>query len=198
MDLHDAPLVWLDLEMTGLVAERCVILEIGLVLTGPDLVPLERYEAAIWQPEEALSRMEPVVQRMHTDNGLLSRVRASNVSTREAERAAVAALARHLAPGRGMLAGNSIHTDRRFLEVHMPMLDRYLHYRMVDVSSLRVLTRAWYPGAPERTRTPQAHTAMADLESARAELAWYRELFFKQPAEVPRALPVSKAEDPTR
>ena len=184
MNLLDTPLVWLDLEMTGLSAETCVILEIGLMLTGPDLEPVERYEAVIWQPEEALARMEPVVQRMHTQNGLLSRVRSSTTGLREAERGAVAALARHLPPGRGLLAGNSIHTDRRFLAVHMPMLDRYLHYRMVDVSSLGVLTRAWYPEAPERERAAPQHTAMADLESARAELAHYRRLFFRTQEEV--------------
>jgi oligoribonuclease len=189
MDLHDAPLVWVDLEMTGLDAERCVILELGMVLTGPDLVPLERYEAVIWQPEEALARMEPVVQRMHTDNGLLGRVRASEISVRAAEREAVALLARHLRPGRGVLAGNSIYTDRRFLAVHMPMLDRYLHYRMVDVSSIRVLTKAWFPGAPEQVRTPRDHTAMADLESALAQLAHYRDTFFKRPEDVPRMDP---------
>ena len=184
MDLRDAPLVWLDLEMTGLDPERDAILEIGMVLTGPDLVPRAEYEAVVWQPESVLDRMEPVVREMHTKNGLLPRIRASRVSLRTAELEAVRLLAAHVPPGVGVLAGSSIHTDRRFLERHMPMLDRFLHYRMVDVSSIKVLVRAWYPQAPERPRTPREHTAMADVRASLAELVHYRDIVFRRPEEV--------------
>lgn len=179
-------LVWLDLEMTGLDPDGCVILEAAAILTGADLVPLAEYEAVVWQPEEALARMVPVVREMHTRNGLLERVRASSRSLREVELELVRLIAGRCGPGEGVLAGSSIHTDRRFLVRHMPLLDRFLHYRMVDVSSLSTLTRAWYPSAPERPRTPREHTALADIRASLAELVHARDTFFRPPGDLGR------------
>ena len=171
--------VWLDLEMTGLDPETCAIIEIGVIITGPDLRPLAEMERVIWQPEEVLQRMEPVVKDMHTRNGLLQKVRASNTSLRVAERDVTALVAEHCALGEGVLAGNSIHTDRRFLIRYMPMLERYLHYRMVDVTSLKVLTRAWYPNLVEPHKAPSGHTALADLRASISELQYYRDVLFR-------------------
>jgi oligoribonuclease len=170
--------VWLDLEMTGLDPETCAIIEIGVIITGPDLVPIAEMERVIWQPDEVLARMEPVVRDMHTRNGLTSRVKSSPISLRVAERDVTSLVADHCALGEGILCGNSIHTDRRFLIRYMPMLERYLHYRMVDVTSLKVLTRAWYPDTPEPRKAPSGHTALADLRSSLAELAHYRATYF--------------------
>lgn len=171
--------VWLDLEMTGLDPETCAIIEIGVIITGPDLRPLAEMERVIWQPEEVLLRMEPVVKEMHTRNGLLDKVRASTTSLRVAERDITALISEHCALGEGVLSGNSIHTDRRFLFRYMPMLERYLHYRMVDVTSLKVLVRAWYPNLVEPRRPPSGHTALADLRSSISELQYYRDVIFR-------------------
>jgi oligoribonuclease len=171
--------VWLDLEMTGLDPESCAIIEIGVIITGPDLRPIAEMDRVIWQPEEVLLRMEPVVREMHTRNGLLDKVRASTTSLRVAERDVTALISEHCALGEGVLAGNSIHTDRRFLFRYMPMLERYLHYRMVDVTSLKVLVRAWYPNLVEPRKAPSGHTALADLRSSIAELQYYRDILFR-------------------
>jgi oligoribonuclease len=171
--------VWLDLEMTGLDPDTCAIIEIGVIITGPDLVPVAEIERVIWQPEEVLLRMEPVVREMHTKNGLLGRIRASPVSLRVAEREVTALVAEHCPLGEGILCGNSIHTDRRFLIRHMPLLERFLHYRMVDVTSLKVLARAWYPYVPEPRKGVSGHTALADIRASITELAHYRDTLFR-------------------
>lgn len=182
--MNESRFVWCDLEMTGLEAESCVIIEMGLIVTGPDLKPLVEWERAIWQPEEALARMEPFVREMHTRNGLLARVRSSETSLRSAEKEAIAVVLQHCDVGEGVLAGNSIHMDRTFIVRHLPGLDRILHYRMVDVSSLKLLTRAWYPNAPGRSKVDSSHTVLSDLRASIAELAHYQATFFKSPKDV--------------
>lgn len=176
--------VWCDLEMTGLQPESNVIIEMGLIITGPDLKPIAEYEAAIWQPDEALLQMEPFVRMMHTKNGLLERVKKSEVSLRTAEKEATKLVLTHCDFGEGILAGNSIHMDRAFLVRHMPGFDRVLHYRMIDVSSIKVLTRAWYPKAGGRSKLESSHTVLSDLRASIAELAYYQQTFFKQPKDV--------------
>ena len=176
-------LVWLDLEMTGLEPDTCAILEIGLIITDADLTPLAELAHAVWQPEEVLARMEPFVREMHTHNGLLDRVRASSITVRDAEREALALVSRHCRFREGILAGNSIHVDRRFLLRYMPHLEQYLHYRQVDVSTLKVLTQAWYPMAPHFDKPDKTHTALDDLRQSIQELAHYRRQFFRPPDE---------------
>ena len=183
MDGASPTFVWLDLEMTGLDPDTCVILEVGVILTGPDLVPKAELERVVWQPEEALLRMEPIVREMHTRNGLIDRVRASTFSLRAAEQDVVALVAEHCLLGEGLLAGSSIHTDRRFLVHYMPMLERYLSYRQVDVTSLKLLARAWYPeGGTEPSKGTRAHTALADLRESIADLKHLRDNFWRPPA----------------
>ena len=181
MDERKPTLVWVDLEMTGLDVDRCAIIEIAVVLTGEDLVPIAELERVIWQPEEVLLRMEPHVRAMHTKNGLLDRVRGSSTSLADAESDAVALVAKHCAFREPILAGNSVHTDRRFLARYMPTFERFLHYRQVDVSTLKVLTRAWYPGAAIFDKEGNQHTALADIRESLAELRHYREHFFRKP-----------------
>ncbi len=176
--------IWCDLEMTGLDTATCAIIEMGLIITGPDMKPLAEFERAIWQPEEVLGRMEPFVRTMHTKNGLLDRVRKSDHSVRSVEKEALALISQHVAFNEGVLCGNSIHTDRAFIARYMPALDTYLHYRMIDVSSLKVLTRAWYPKAPGRTKVEASHTVLSDLQASIGELAYYQQTFFKKPSEV--------------
>jgi len=180
MSDHDPTLVWVDLEMTGLDVERCAIIEIAVVVTRKDLEPVAELERVVWQPDEVLDRMEPHVREMHTTNGLLAKVRASRHSLADAENDALALLAAHCKFREGILAGNSIHTDRRFLARYMPAFERFLHYRQIDVSTLKVLTRAWYPGADKFDKEAQDHTALADIRASIAELRHYRNAFFRE------------------
>ncbi len=177
-------LVWCDLEMTGLDTATNSIIEMGLIITDGNLKPVAEWEAAIWQPEESLARMEPFVKDMHTRNGLLERVRKSDISLRVAEREATKLLLQHCDYADGILCGNSIHTDRAFITKYMPGFDRALHYRMVDVSSLKIITRAWYPNAPGRSKVEAAHTVLSDLRASIGELAYYQQTFFKKPSDV--------------
>ncbi|MCS6899300.1 MAG: oligoribonuclease [Myxococcales bacterium] len=167
--------VWLDLEMTGLDPERCGIIELGMILTDAELNPIAQLERVIWQPESVLERMEPFVRAMHTDNRLLEKVRTSRYSTSDVEREALALIATHCGFREGILAGNSIHQDRRFLARHMPLLEGFLHYRQVDVSSLKVLARAWYGPEAEFRKESKSHTALEDIQASLAELRYYRE-----------------------
>ncbi len=181
---HETVLVWCDLEMTGLDPVTNAVIELGVIITGPDLQPRAEYEAAIWQPEDVLARMEPFVRDMHSRNGLLERVRKSDTSLRTAEREVSKLVLQHTEYGEGILAGNSIHTDRTFIARHFPGFDRLLHYRMVDVSSLKILTRSWFPNAPGRSKVDQAHTVLSDLRASLGELAFYRHTFFKDVKDV--------------
>lgn len=181
MATNEPVFVWVDLEMTGLDPERCAIVEMALVITGPDLVPREELERVVWQPDEVLARMEPFVRDMHARSGLLDRIRSSATSVSDAEREALALVARHAELREGVLAGNSIHQDRRFLVKQMPLFEAFLHYRQVDVSSLKVLAGAWYPDVPRFEKGEKTHTALADVRASLAELAYYRERLLRAP-----------------
>jgi oligoribonuclease len=172
-------LVWLDMEMTGLDPEVCVPLQLAVVVTTPDLAEVDAIEFTIWQPEDRLARMEPFVREMHTSNGLLEAVRRSTASTLDAERKVLAMVARWVKPGEGVLAGNSIHQDRRFLAAYFPALNGYLHYRMVDVSTLKELARRWYGPEALLQKSPSQHTALADVRESIRELAHYRKAIMK-------------------
>ena len=175
---NDLKLVWIDLEMTGLNPELDVILEIAVIITGPDLEPIDKYEAVIHHPDSTLLTMGAYVREMHTKNGLLERVRGSKTQLNEATDAAQAMIKKHCAEGEGVMAGNSIHQDRRFLRKYMPELEAWLHYRQVDVSSLKILTKAWYPDLPKFGKEDKDHTALADIRQSIAELKYYRENVF--------------------
>jgi oligoribonuclease len=168
-------LIWMDLEMTGLDPREDTILQAAVIVTELDqLEPLETIELPIWQPESALERMTPFVRTMHEQNGLLERVRKSRTSTLDAERAILELVARWCAPRQGILAGNSIWQDRRFLAAYMPVLEGFLHFRQVDVTSWKVLLRAWQ-GEKLDYKKEKAHTALEDVKASIAELKFYRE-----------------------
>lgn len=175
----DLPILWLDMEMTGLDPERCVPLQIAAVITRSDLEEEASVEVTIWQPEEELARMVPIVRKMHSANGLIERVRASRRDTANAERAVLELVAARAAPGGAVLAGNSIHQDRRFLARYFPALEGYLHYRMVDVSSIKELVRRWYGKDAAYNKGEVPHTALADIRASIAELRYYREHYFR-------------------
>jgi oligoribonuclease len=167
-------LVWMDLEMTGLDPAQEVILQAALIVTNANLEPLERYVVDIWQPEEALAKMVPFVRGMHEKTGLLGRVRASKTELRRAEQEILGRVS-GWCPHQPVLCGNTIHSDRKFIDRYMPALAGYLHYRMVDVSSLKVLTQLWYPTRAYDKPTSAEHDALFDVEQSIAELRHYQE-----------------------
>jgi oligoribonuclease len=165
--------------MTGLDPQLHVILQVALVVTDARLEVLDEVSFDVWQPEEALARMAPVVREMHTRTGLLERVRASMLEVRTVERALLERVSA-LCPYPAVLCGNSICTDRRFIERHMPALDRYLHYRMVDVSSLKVLAERWYGEGAVYVKPPAGeHDARVDIHNSIDELRHYRRSLFR-------------------
>lgn len=174
-------LVWVDLEMTGLDTSRHVIVEIAALVTDANLNIIgEGVDIVVKATEEQLAEMDDYVRTMHTDNGLIDAIRASNLSLSEAEDQVLALIAEHCDPAHpAPLAGNSIATDRAFIRAYMPRLDEALHYRMVDVSSIKELTRRWYPrvyfAQPEKG---MAHRALADIVESIRELDYYRRACF--------------------
>ena len=173
-------LIWIDLEMTGLRPDTDVIIEIATIVTDKELnIVSEGPVMAIHQPEELLAGMDEWNQRQHSSSGLLTRVRASRIGMSEAEARTLEFLG-HLVPaGVSPMCGNSICQDRRFLARHMPQLERFFHYRNLDVSTLKELARRWRPELLSGFRKQQAHTALADIHESIDELAYYREHFLR-------------------
>jgi oligoribonuclease len=172
-------LAWLDMEMTGLDPEQCVPLQIGMVVTDAALSEQEAFETAIWQPEHELARMSPTVRKMHTVNGLLEQVKQSAVGLQDAQIMMMKFIVRHFGYDEAVLAGNSIHVDRRFLIKYFPVFEGYLHYRMVDVSSVKELVRGWLGESSVYAKAESKHTAVDDLRESIAELAHYRALLIR-------------------
>jgi oligoribonuclease len=175
---EDVRLVWMDLEMTGLNPATDAVLEIAAVVTGADLVPLVEVERVVSAPDDFLHRMSERVRRMHSENGLLEAVRKSQVSLHEAERDVLNAIAPHCPAGDGLLAGNSVFHDWRFLQRHMPRLEQHLHFRHVDIGTIGALANAWYPDVVY-PHGPVNHRAMADVKASLDELRYYCEHAFK-------------------
>ena len=168
-------LIWIDLEMTGLVPESDVIIEIATVVTDSALeVVAEGPVIAIHQSDEVLARMDEWNQRQHGASGLIARVRASTVNAAAAQRATLAFLAQHVKAGASPMCGNSICQDRRFLARLMPDLERHFHYRNLDVSTLKELARRWAPRVLEGVVKESSHLALADIRDSIAELRHYR------------------------
>ena len=177
-------LVWVDCEMTGLDLHRDALIEIAALVTDSELRILdEGIDLVIKAPDELLDSMQPVVQEMHAHSGLTDAVRASTVTVAEAERLVIEHLRKHVPDARTVpLCGNSIATDRAFLARDMPELDGFLHYRMVDVSSIKELTRRWYPRVYfSQPQKGLAHRALADIKESIRELRYYRGTVFVPP-----------------
>lgn len=177
-------LVWVDCEMTGLDLHRDALIEIAALVTDSELRILdEGIDLVIKAPDELLDTMQPVVQEMHAHSGLTDAVRASSVTVAEAEQQVIEHLRKHVPDARTVpLCGNSIATDRAFLARDMPELDGFLHYRMVDVSSIKELTRRWYPRVYfSQPQKGLAHRALADIKESIRELRYYRGTVFVPP-----------------
>lgn len=173
------PLVWIDLEMSGLDPDHCQILEIAAIVTDGDLnIVAEGPDLVIHQPDAVLDAMDEWCTRQHGNSGLTAAVKASTVALAEAEAQVLGLVRSHCPPGKSPLCGNSIGHDRRFLIRYMPALVGHLSYRNIDVSSLKELVRRWYPtvSAPAKRET---HRALDDIRESIAELRFYREHVFR-------------------
>jgi len=177
-----ANLVWIDLEMTGLDPEHDGIIEIATLITDSQLnVLAEGPELAVQQPEALLAGMDAWNQTHHKASGLLERVRASQVSVIEAQAQTLAFISEYVAPNTAPLCGNSVYQDRRFLTRYMPALEDYLHYRLIDVSTVKELAVRWAPDVLAGFSKQNAHTALSDIRESVAELRHYQSNFFKIP-----------------
>ncbi|MGH9057658.1 MAG: oligoribonuclease [Acidimicrobiales bacterium] len=175
-------LAWMDLEMTGLDPARDTIVEIATLLTDDDLnVVEEGPDIVVATSAEQLAGMDDVVRAMHKRSGLLAAIAASDVSLADAGAATLAFLRRHIPEPRSVpLCGNSIGTDRRFLAAWLPEVDAYLHYRSVDVSTVKELARRWYPEAYSNgPKKAGSHRALGDILESVRELKYYRDTVFR-------------------
>ena len=177
----DNRIVWVDLEMTGLDPARHVIVEVAALVTDAELNIIdEGVDLVVHATDAELAEMDDVVTSMHSENGLLDEIKASPVSLAEAEDAVLALVEKHCDPAHpAPLAGNSIATDRTFIRAQMPRLDAALHYRMIDVSTVKELARRWFPKAyfnqPDKG---MSHRALADIVESIRELDYYRRSVF--------------------
>jgi oligoribonuclease len=189
----------MDLEMTGLDPTRNVIVEIATLVTDDQLeIVAEGPDLVVHQPPEALAAMEDLVREMHTRSGLLPAIAASTISLADAGGHTLDFIREHVpAPRSVPLCGNSIGTDRRFLAAYLPDIESYLHYRSVDVSTLKELALRWAPQvvdtAPKKEST---HRALDDIRESVAELRWYREHLFREVGDASPAPSQATAEEP--
>jgi oligoribonuclease len=175
-------LAWMDLEMTGLDPSRHIIVEIATLITDDDLqIVAEGPDIVVSASETELGGMDEIVRAMHSRSGLLDAIHQSAVSLEQAGDATLAFLRQHIPePGTVPLCGNSIGTDRRFLAAWLPAVDEYLHYRSIDVSTVKELARRWYPEefdhAPKKVGS---HRALGDILESIEELRYYRDTIFR-------------------
>ncbi|GAB3478908.1 oligoribonuclease [Polaromonas eurypsychrophila] len=176
----DQNLVWLDCEMTGLDPDKERIIEIAVVVTGPELTPrVEGPVLVIYQTDELLDQMDNWNKGTHGRSGLIDKVKASSMTEADAEKELLAFLAKYLPKGTSPLCGNTIGQDRRFLVKYMPKLEAFFHYRNIDVSTFKELAKRWRPEVYSAFKKQQSHTALADVHESIDELEHYRTHFLK-------------------
>jgi oligoribonuclease len=180
MEQNPDHLVWMDLEMSGLDPDHNTILEIATIVTDAELrIVAEGPTLAIHQSAAVLDGMDDWNREHHAASGLTERVRGSTLSMADAEQQSLDFIRRFCPERSSPLCGNSIHQDRRFLVRYMPRLDAYLHYRNIDVSTVKELVRRWYPNGPPPPEKKHAHLALDDIRESIAELRFYRQHVFR-------------------
>ncbi|MFV0486710.1 MAG: oligoribonuclease [Vibrio fluvialis] len=179
MSFSDQNLIWIDLEMTGLDPETHKIIEIASIVTDSQLnILAEGPVLAVHQPESELQKMDDWCTNTHTNSGLVERVRQSSVNEDDAVSQTIAFLEQWVPAGKSPICGNSIGQDRRFLYKHMPRLEEYFHYRYIDVSTIKELTRRWKPEVLDGFSKQGSHLALDDIRESIAELKFYRGTIF--------------------
>jgi oligoribonuclease len=177
---NDNNLVWLECEMSGLDPERERLLEIAIVVTGPDLSPrIEGPVVVIHQSDALLAGMDAWNKGTHGKSGLIDKVKASDVTETQAEDVLIDFMKRYVSKGVAPMCGNTIGQDRRFLLKYLPRFEAWFHYRNLDVSTLKELSKRWKPEVFNSFKKQQSHTALADVHESIDELAHYREHFLK-------------------
>lgn len=176
----DQNLVWIDCEMTGLDPEKERVIEIAVVITGPQLVPrIEGPVLVIHQSDDLLGKMDAWNKGTHGKSGLIEKVKASSLSETDAEKILLEFIRDYVPKSTTPMCGNSIGQDRRFLVKYLPKFEAYFHYRNVDVSTLKELSKRWCPKVYKAFKKKQRHTALADVHESIDELLYYRENFIK-------------------
>jgi len=176
----DMRLIWVDMEMTGLDPEKERIIELAAVVTEADLtIVAEGPVLVVHQPDEVLAAMDKWNQSTHSKSGLIEKVRASTLTEAQAEATMVEFLSKHVPAGKSPLCGNTVSQDRRFMFNDMPNLERFFHYRTIDVSTLKELARRWRPALLKGFEKRSKHEALADIYESIDELRYYREHFLR-------------------
>ena len=174
-------LVWIDMEMTGLDPEKEKIIEIAVIVTDKDLNILEEGpDLVIRQPRKLLKSMDSWNKKQHKKSGLIDAVLESKITVRKAEQITLDFIKKYCEPHKNSLCGNAVYHDRRFIIKYMPKLNRFLHYRLVDVSTVKGLIQRWYPkhsGVPKKS---ESHRALSDIRESIEELQFYRKTFFRE------------------
>ncbi len=172
-------LVWVDMEMSGLLPETDRILEIAMIVTDGDLnIVAEGPVLVVHQEDAVLDRMDAWNKGTHSKSGLIDKVKASTLTEADVEAACLAFLKQHVKSSISPMCGNTIHQDRRFMNRYMPNLEAYFHYRNIDVSTIKELCKRWQPEVAKGFSKQQAHTALADIIESVEELRYYREKLF--------------------
>lgn len=172
-------LVWIDLEMTGLDPEKEKIIELAVIITDGQLNILEEGpDIVIHQPARILDAMDDWNKKQHAKSGLIEKVKKSKVTVAEAEKQTLEIIKKYCLPNTSPLCGNSIHHDRRFIIKYMPELNNFLHYRHIDVTTVKALVQRWYPKPQNYPRKNENHRALADIQESIRELAYLREYYF--------------------
>ena len=180
LEKSDQNLVWLDCEMSGLDPEKERLLEIALVVTGPNLTPrIEGPVIVIHQSDALLGSMDAWNKGTHGKSGLIDKVKASTVDEQQAEEVLIAFLKKYVSKAATPMCGNTISQDRRFLVKYMPKFEAWFHYRNIDVSTLKELSKRWKPEVYASFKKRQKHTALADVHESIDELEHYRMHFLK-------------------
>jgi oligoribonuclease len=187
-------LVWVDMEMSGLLPETDRVLEIAMIVTDGDLnIVAEGPVLVVHQEDDVLDRMDAWNKGTHGKSGLIDKVKASILTEVEVEAECLAFLKQHVKSSISPMCGNTIHQDRRFMNRYMPKLEAYFHYRNIDVSTIKELCKRWQPEIAKGFSKQQAHTALADIIESVEELRYYRENFLFQPLAMNQSLKITES-----